>query len=248
MIQLRPHAPAWLPTQAHTMIFVSMDERTQIALFPLPNVVHFPRTHLRLHIFEPRYRRLVKDLTKREELDRLIGMVLLKSALGTVGPSGIYSAGTAGRLVEVKPLPNGRSNIVLRGEFRFEVVEEVATQPYRQAIVRRIEEPSLNPADPALKAVRDEIVKLSQHIAKEVGKNFPLEGTSLKKLRDDLSFEELVNALAAHLDVPVLRKLDLLTHNLPERALEVLSILRSRQKVLDFLRPYRELASDPRWN
>ena len=46
-----------------------------IPLFPLPNVVFFPRMPLPLHIFEPRYRAMVRDAVKGA---RLIGMVLLR--------------------------------------------------------------------------------------------------------------------------------------------------------------------------
>ncbi|MEK7222586.1 MAG: LON peptidase substrate-binding domain-containing protein, partial [Nitrospirota bacterium] len=46
-----------------------------IPLFPLPNVVFFPRTYLPLHVFEPRYCRMVRDAASSH---RMIGMVLLK--------------------------------------------------------------------------------------------------------------------------------------------------------------------------
>ena len=46
-----------------------------IPIFPLPNVVLFPSVFLPLHIFEPRYRRMLADALSG---DRIIGMVLLK--------------------------------------------------------------------------------------------------------------------------------------------------------------------------
>ena len=47
-----------------------------IPLFPLPNVVLFPQVLLPLHIFEPRYREMVKDVAGGD--DELIGMILLR--------------------------------------------------------------------------------------------------------------------------------------------------------------------------
>src|SRR5687767_3145429 len=47
-----------------------------IPVFPLPNVVLFPNVFLPLHIFEPRYRRMVDDALNG---DRIIGMVLLRA-------------------------------------------------------------------------------------------------------------------------------------------------------------------------
>lgn len=50
-----------------------------IPLFPLATVVFFPNTLLPLHVFEPRYRQMVKDIIDGE---RIIGMVLLKPGGG----------------------------------------------------------------------------------------------------------------------------------------------------------------------
>ena len=40
----------------------------QAPIFPLPNVVHFPHLLLPLHIFEPRYRRMVEDVLAGDRL------------------------------------------------------------------------------------------------------------------------------------------------------------------------------------
>ena len=116
--------------------------RPRLPLFPLPDVVHFPRTALRLHVFEPRYRQLVRDLEAQEEQVRWIGMVLLKPGpeLGFGRPPEVFPEGTAGRLLEVEPLPDGRSNIVLQGEFRFAIEREIPD-------LRHALPPGVGPAD-----------------------------------------------------------------------------------------------------
>ena len=226
--------------------------KPRLPLFPLPNVVHFPRTELRLHVFEPRYRRLVRDLEEREEGLRWIGMVLLRPeperAFGP--PPRIFPEGTAGLLVDIEPLPDGRSNILLQGEFRFTVereIDELAT-PYRQAVVRPLREVAVNEADAGVLAVRRDLVAVAETLAEETGRRFPLAPDAVQALGAEASFEVLVNTLAAELDLPPLRKLELLEKALPERALEVLRILRSRQRVVDLLRPYRHLASSAERN
>lgn len=219
--------------------------RPQLPLFPLPDVVHFPRTLLRLHVFEPRYRRLVRDLEEREERLRWIGMVLLKSGTESAfEPPEIFPRGTAGRLREVEVLPDGRSNIVLEGEFRFTIEKEVPdlSLPYRQALVRPLEETELNEADPGVQAVRQEILEMAAGLGHEMGPAFPFAGERLDALVHEASVEALVNSFAAELDLPAQRKLELLEQPLPDRAVEVLGILRSRRRVLDLLRPYRHLA------
>ena len=221
-----------------------MAGETLLPLFPLPDVVHFPRTELRLRVNEPRYCRLVRDLEEREEESRWIGMVLLKPGWvqSYEGNPEIFPGGTAGRLMEIEDLPDGSANILLYGDFRFELEREHAGGPYRQAVVRPMAEPWLNERDAGIVVVRDAILGHLHALAAELGESFPLRGDELEELDEASPFEELVNRVAAELDVPVLRKLQLLVESLPERGLSVLSILRSRKQVVDLLRPYRHLA------
>jgi len=50
---------------------------TRLPLFPLPDLVCFPRTEMKLLVEEPRYLRMVKDLMNHEDDARWIGMVLV---------------------------------------------------------------------------------------------------------------------------------------------------------------------------
>jgi hypothetical protein len=76
-----------------------------------------------------------------------------------------------------------------------------------------------------------------------MGELFPLPGEELQELRSGVAFEELINRLAAGLDLPPLRKQQLLGGPLDDRAASVLGILRARRRVLDLLRPFRHLAA-----
>lgn len=229
-----------------------MSAKPNIPLFPLPDVVHFPRTDLRLHIFEPRYRKMIRDVVDRDEAVRWIGMVLLKP--GAEPDSGaqpeIFPGGTAGRLVDIDYLPDGRSNIVLHGEFRFAVEREVGSMsiPYRRGIVRPLLEPSVDEDDPDVISVRKELVATCQKLSTEMGDLFPKAADDVVALESGRSFESLVNGLAASLDLPAVRKIDLLESSLPERAAELVRILRSRRKVLDLLGPFRHLSEQAEWN
>src|SRR5512144_2094739 len=81
---------------------------SRIPVFPLPNVVFFPKTYLPLHIFEPRYRRMVADVTMGGQC---IAMALLKEGWEPdyYGNPAVYPALCIGRIVSVQPLPDGRS-------------------------------------------------------------------------------------------------------------------------------------------
>ena len=92
-----------------------------IPIFPLPNVVLFPNVFLPLHIFESRYREMVKDALAS---DRIIGMVLLQPGYEAnyEGRPPVYPVGCAGVITHSEPLPDGRFNIVLHGSNRFRVM------------------------------------------------------------------------------------------------------------------------------
>lgn len=222
---------------------------TRIPLFPLPDVVCFPRTEIKLVVEEPRYLRMVQDLMERDDEARWIGMVLLKPGWSQSydGRPAVYSGGTASRLVDVDNLPDGRSQILLVGDYRFELERELSGDtPYRLAEVRPVEEPWLNEHDAGIQAVRKALTELLRVVAGETGERFPLDGSDLEELAGECAFEELVNRVASGLDLPPLRKLKLLQQPLPDRGLAILSILRNRQQVLDQLRPWRHLAGgDP---
>lgn len=102
-------------------------------LFPLPNVVLYPHLSLPLHIFEPRYRKMIQDVL---EGDRLLAMSLLKPGWETnyEGTPEIHDMVCLAKVIADERLPSGRFNLVVRGVHRAVVTEEVKTDlPYRIA-------------------------------------------------------------------------------------------------------------------
>jgi uncharacterized protein len=109
-----------------------MDFPSIIPVFPLPNVVLFPGVPLPLHIFEPRYRDMVREAADGHEI---IGMVLLR---GDWQPRyhekpDIFDTGCAGRIVNVESLADGRYNILLHGSREFTIRRHIFEKSYRQA-------------------------------------------------------------------------------------------------------------------
>ena len=105
----------------------------EISIFPLPNVVFFPHTLLPLHIFEPRYRQMLADCLAGE---RRLAVVLLRPGWEEeyYGRPAVYTVAGAGEIIQAEMLPDGRSNIVLRGLGRIVVEGEVfSPKPYRIA-------------------------------------------------------------------------------------------------------------------
>ena len=90
-----------------------MPSRT-LPLFPLP-VVLFPGVPMPLHIFEPRYRRMLADCLAG---DRRFGLIFKPDGTEERAlPTG--HVGCVAVVEEHEPLPDGRSNILVRGEARF---------------------------------------------------------------------------------------------------------------------------------
>jgi len=117
---------------------VSMDE---IALFPIPNCVAFPKTVFPLHVFEPRYRNMVRYCI---EHNFLMGIChtqkilhpgkkgqppedALHSNQATYKPYEIFSAGKC-ELTET--LEDGRMRVSVHIENRFKLTEEIQTLPF----------------------------------------------------------------------------------------------------------------------
>jgi Lon protease-like protein len=100
---------------------------TRLSIFPLSGALLFPRMHLPLHIFEPRYRAMVTDSLAR---DRRIGMIQPRDLSE---PPGLFEMGCVGRIAEVEALDDGRFDIVLEGLARFTVIRELdVTTSFRQ--------------------------------------------------------------------------------------------------------------------
>lgn len=91
----------------------------RVSIFPLPGAILFPGLRLPLHIFEPRYRAMIKDALAR---DRRIGMIQPQRA---EEGAPLYQVGCLGRIEEVEALEDGCFNLVLEGEARFRLLREL---------------------------------------------------------------------------------------------------------------------------
>ncbi|HET9768615.1 MAG TPA: hypothetical protein VFS60_17345, partial [Thermoanaerobaculia bacterium] len=169
--------------------------------------------------------------------ERWLGVVLARQP-------GAAPTGTASRLLELEPDGDG-ARVVLLGAHRFALAEAPAeaaspATSYPTALVRLLPEPALDEHAPLLRALREELTDRLEDAVETLGEAMALAPDTLRRLFD-APFEELVNRAAAALDVPPLRKVELLTLPLFDRATEVAGILRSRTKLVELLRPYRHL-------
>ncbi|MGH3763636.1 MAG: LON peptidase substrate-binding domain-containing protein [Pseudonocardiaceae bacterium] len=99
-----------------------------IPLFPLGTVL-LPGASLPLHIFEPRYRRLTVDLVTGAVPGRSFGVIAVKQGLES--PEETHTIGCTAMIREARRLPDGRFDIVTRGEKRFRLLDiDNTSAPY----------------------------------------------------------------------------------------------------------------------
>lgn len=194
-----------------------------VRLFPLPNVVLFPKAVLPLHIFEERYKEMVSDAINS---DGKIAMALLKP--GWVkeyyGKPVIEPVVCVGRIVSYERLPAGQFNLLLQGTCRAIIDDEIAGKPYRQARVHPLPETQITEIDLSSERWRLQELFLQAELG-SMGKHYSeliSSGLHTAEIADLLAFNlfdnsELKQSLLAERDViaRVRRIVDLLQDMIP---------------------------------
>ncbi len=164
----------------------------ELPLFPLPDVVLFPQEVLPLHIFEPRYRMLLRTVMAE---DRRFGVIRWDPQNDRMA-----DVGCCAEIIHCQSQDDDRSNVVTMGQQRFRVLDIVREAPFRVGLVSWIEDDiDANPtavrdlATEVGKALRD-VVELT---AKLIGKPAQIP-SDLPDLPRELSFW-----IGSHLGGPV---------------------------------------------
>ena len=111
-------------------------QQQEFPLFPL-NVVLFPGMELPLHIFEERYKLMIRQCL---EGDRIFGVVLINSGSEVGEPAVPFSVGTLAHIEGVEPLLDGRMNLRTRGQRRFRTHQIVQQHPYLRGVIEVLSE------------------------------------------------------------------------------------------------------------
>jgi len=197
-----------------------------IPIFPLPDFVLFPGVKVPLHIFEPRYREMVGEVSHSHGL---IGMMMLKGEWERdyyANPD-IYRIGCAGKISAMVQMPDGKYNLMLDGVSEFRVMREIRERPFRQAQVQWCPPAAgkLGLDSATMANLHDLLVRFLGQPAQDVWRSL----VEQRGLRD----ADLINFICFHLDISPIEKqtlleagegraeclLDVLTFKLEERKL-----------------------------
>ena len=164
----------------------------ELPLFPLPEVVLFPNEVLPLHIFESRYRIMLKSVL---ESDSLFGVVKWDP-----GTKSMANVGCCAHIIKHQTSEDGRSNIITIGQQRFQILEITRKMPYYSAMVSWIDDNNITSLQ-NLDTLRDSVIEALNDVVNLTSKLT----NSQKILPDKLPNNplELSFWIGAHLGGPV---------------------------------------------
>ena len=164
----------------------------ELPLFPLPDVVLFPQEVLPLHIFESRYRIMLKSVL---ETDSMFGVIKLDP-----NTKNMANIGCCAQVIKHHTAEDGRSNIVTLGQQRFQVLEIVRSTPFYSAMVTWITDDNIDNLQ-KLDSLKDSVTEALSDVINLTGKLTNTKNKVPDKLPSnpmDLSFW-----IGAHLGGPV---------------------------------------------
>ena len=162
-----------------------MSRTLTIPIFPLAGAILFPRSQLPLHIFEPRYREMVRDAIDGP------------GRIGMIQPQGfeedelpLYAVGCIGDIVGVEELDDGRFNIVLHGANRFRLIRETEVDAAYRCAEVDIEAFDDREPPPLSLVQRAEVERDARRLGDAMG--LAVDWAAVARLDDEM----LVNAIA----------------------------------------------------
>jgi Lon protease-like protein len=163
-----------------------MSRTIRVPLFPLPGAILFPRSQLPLHIFEPRYREMVRDA-----VDGAGRIAMIQSLrIDDDNLAALCDVGCVGEIVGLEELEDGRFNIVLLGTNRFRMLREAEVGALYRCADADIEAFDDSEPPPLSLAERAEVEREARRLGDAMG--LAVDWNAVSRLDDEM----LVNAIA----------------------------------------------------
>ena len=163
-----------------------MSRTIRVPVFPLPGAILFPRSQLPLHIFEPRYRDMVRDA-----IDGAGRIAMVQPhRLDEDNKASLYEVGCVGEIVGVEELDDGRFNIVLLGSNRVRLLGEADVDALYRCFDVDVEAFDDSEPPPLSMVQRAEVEREARRLGDTLG--LAVDWAAVARLDDEM----LVNAIA----------------------------------------------------
>ncbi len=194
-----------------------------VPVFPLPDTVLFPGTQLPLHVFELRYRTMVREALSGE---RLIALALLKAGWEQDyhGSPEFHPLGCLARFEDVVWLPNDCYDLRVKGLVRVRFKSVVREFPYRSVRVEPLPQHPHAEDDPLVEMDRSDLATSFQRMLEAHG-----VPPASAPIHSDMGYETLVNTICTTIDLRPVERLEMLAlDSVIERGRRVRDLLERR--------------------
>jgi ATP-dependent Lon protease len=193
----------------------------EVPVMTLPNLAFFPQALLPLHIFEPRYRQMLRDVL---ESNRIFAVACLDDEASGEQFEPPHRVACIGLVRACQKNENGTSNLLLQGLCRVAIDAIVGEEPYRRIRIRALASaPGADPGENArLRLELSRLIKLKLRLSPGGSEGM----TDLLKTVEDPEIFADIAAFNLCDDVPVKQKL-LETLDVNRRLLLLLKVVRS---------------------
>jgi Lon protease-like protein len=161
----------------------------EVPVMTLPNTAFFPQALMPLHIFEPRYRQMLRDVLASNRLFAVAGL-----DIGRINEPGGFEPphriATVGIIRACQKNDNGTSNLLLQGLCRVEILRIVRDEPYRRIQVRALTSEA-GASEDENRALRRELSRLL-NLKQKLAASGSIEMTAfLKTVEDPEAFVDI---------------------------------------------------------
>jgi Lon protease-like protein len=184
----------------------------EVPIMTLPNTAFFPQALMPLHIFEPRYRKMLRDVLASNRLFAVAGLDHEKARVaGAFEPP--HKVASLGIIRACQKVDDGTSNLLLQGISRVEITGIITDEPYRRVRIRALASQA-GASEDSNRTLREELSRLL-NVKSKLEQHAPGElVTFLKSVHDPEAFIDIA-AFSLCKD-----------HTLKQRLLETLDIHR----------------------
>lgn len=211
--------------------------KEEIPIFPLPGLLYYPGRILPLHIFEERYRELMRDALAG---DRRFALAVLRPGWEPDYDQrpAVFPLVCIGTITKYRQVPDGRFVLHLKGESRARLLDERDGKPYRIGLVERIEETPLSNGN------QESIVtRLERRLIELCGRPILPPYDSALPAPPEITAIEIADEATMSLPLPIERKIEIAS--IPDHAARIETLLDSVDRLIEMRRMLDKSKAEP---